>query len=152
MSQFSAVAVFCEDIREEKSGQDSIIGTLPDNMNIPTAIVPGQQALLPKFGCYLRMNLDPQDKPKELSVRLVDAQGATITAGGWEQNVLDKAFSDAIANKMPVVGLIFKVIAAPFPIVAAGQITAIAVVNGTDYVAGALNIIAPSATASPPPS
>jgi hypothetical protein len=32
MIPVSAVCVFCEDLREDKSGQDIIIGTFPDNL------------------------------------------------------------------------------------------------------------------------
>jgi len=34
----SAIAVFCEDIREEKSRQDIIIGVFPDNLNLQTSV------------------------------------------------------------------------------------------------------------------
>jgi hypothetical protein len=152
MQHFSAITIFCEDIREEKSGQDSIVGTLPDNLIIGTSPTPGASAMLPKFCTYIRINFDVEHKPNELSVKLIDAKDAIISLGGWEQPVIDKAFSDAAGNQMPIVGLIWKMIAAPFPIVAAGKITAKVIVNGTEYVAGVINIIGPSATVSPPPA
>lgn len=158
MRPVSSVAIFCEDLREEKSGQDSIIGTMPDNVNLPGAVMPNSSnpvqstPMLPKLGLYLRMNLDAEEKPTQLSVRVIDAKGELIAGGGWEQHLIDKAFKDANENKMPFVGLIFKILVAPFPIFAEGKITAIATVNETDYVAGAINITFSKPTASTPPA
>jgi hypothetical protein len=152
MKTWNAIGLFCEDIREEKSGQDTIIGILPDNLNLPSLREPNMQPLLPKFCSYVRVSLDIQDKPKGLAVKLMDTKGSLITQGAWDQSVIDKAFSDAAANNMLIVGLIWKMVASPFPVMSAGKITASLIVNGAEHIVGALNIIAPTATASPPPA
>src|SRR5437899_1144143 len=121
----SAVAIFCEDIREEKSGQDTIVGTLADNLNISTPPPsPDTVGLLPKFGLYMRINISTADQPKEVRAKLIDPKGTVIAQSDWERSVLDKAFADARANAMPVTGLVLKLVATPFPIVAMGKLTA----------------------------
>ena len=39
MALVRAVAIFCEDIRAERSGQDILIGTMSDNLALPGAPV-----------------------------------------------------------------------------------------------------------------
>jgi hypothetical protein len=149
----SAVAIFCEDIREEKSGQDTIVGTLPDNLNVSSPPPsPDAVGMLPKFGLYMRINISTADQPKEVQARLIDPKGTVIAKSDWERSVLDKAFADARANAMPITGLVLKLVAAPFPIVAMGKLTAIAVVDSKEYVAGALNIFGLTANVLPPPA
>jgi hypothetical protein len=150
MIPFSAVCVFCEDIREEKSGQDTIVGTLPDNLiaaRSPCVVSPNARPVLPRLGIYLRIHLDAQqDAPKEISAKLINAEGQVIADSAWERSVVDRTFADAKANHMPLVGLIFKVVIAPFPITPeGGKITAMSIVDGVERVAGALNIIVSTA-------
>jgi hypothetical protein len=45
MKNIDAACIVCEDIREEISGQATIIGVLPDNLAMP-----GFLSLAPKFG------------------------------------------------------------------------------------------------------
>jgi hypothetical protein len=156
MQPLSVIALFCEDIREEKSGQDTLVGTLPDNLNIgamPTGAPPTASHMLPKLGLYLRINLDSKgDVPKDVSAKLLGTDNAIMASAGWEQAVIDKAFSDSRANDVPLAGLLLKIVGGPFPIREAGKIIAIATVDGMEHVAGVLNVvIAPAASASPPP-
>src|SRR5262245_1416449 len=62
---FSVIALFCEDIREEKSGQDTIIGILPDALNVPQ--FPGA---LPKLGIYVRFHLNAESEFRSIRTRL----------------------------------------------------------------------------------
>lgn len=155
MQPASIVGIFCEDIREERSDQNTIIGALPDNLQMaPTSGLPemGAVPLFPRLGLYLRAHFDPDDKPSELSVRIVNTDGKVLVNGGWDQAVLDKAFADAKNKQMPIVGLIFKAVAGPIPILANGRIVAIATVNGTERIAAILNVTLLDATASAPPA
>jgi hypothetical protein len=147
----AAVCIFCEDIREEKSGQDSIIGTLPDNLVVAkppsVTVTPNTKSLLPKIGVYLRLHLDAaQDIPKDVSAKLINTDGQIVTQSTWAQPVVEQAFADSRANQMPLVSLIFKVVAAPFPIgLEGGKITVIAAVDGVERIAGTLNVIVSTA-------
>jgi hypothetical protein len=152
MQSFSAIGIFCEDIRQEQSGQDIIIGTFPDNVNIPSEPAStGATTVFPKLGLYVRVNFDVGGAPPtRVSVRLELPDGSSMAADGWDDNTIRKAFSDAKANQMPLVGLILKFVFTPFPIRQDGKLTAIVNVDGSDYVAGAINLIAKSANASAP--
>jgi len=150
----STVAIFCEDVREEKNGQNTIVGTLPDNLAIvgPPLVGAGLPHL-PKFACYLRVNVNAQSKPKALSAKVIDAKGTTIAQTEWAQSLIDAAYESSKANKMPLAGFIFKFSSGPFPIVGNGNVKAVVTVDGVEYVAGAVNIqVNPAATASEQPA
>jgi hypothetical protein len=101
--------------------------------------------MLPKLGVYLRVNLSVDgDKPKDVSAKVLNTSGNIIVQSGWASGVIDKAFIDAKTNQMPLVWLLFKVVAGPLTI-SGGKITVIVTIDGADYVAGALNVIVPSA-------
>jgi hypothetical protein len=154
MMPLSAVCVFCEDIREEKSGQDTIVGTLPDNLVAAKSPSVEESAnmrpLLPRLGFYLRIHLDAErDIPKEISAKVINTDGQLITQSSWERSVLDHTFAESRKNKMPLVGLIFKVVAAPLPVtMEGGKITVVVTVDGVEHLAGALNVIVSTALGS----
>lgn len=154
MAAFSATCIFCEDIREEKSGQDTIVGTLPDNININVENAPPSEkakALLSKLGVYVRMNFDVHGgEPKQVAAKLIDSNGRLIAETIWPDSVIAKAFADSLASDMPFVGLVFKVVAGPFPISQeGGKISMVAIVDGIEKVIGALNVIVSSASQPP---
>jgi hypothetical protein len=151
MIKFSAVCIFCEDIREEKSGQDTIVGTFPDNLVVEGAPPPTPTAkgIMPKLGIYLRVNLRTDgDKPANISAKVLAPSGDIIAQSGWAAELLEQSYADAIRNQMPIYGLLLKLVASPVPI-ANGKITTIVTIDGTDHLAGALNVILPSASAPP---
>src|SRR5262245_11854322 len=125
MQPFSAVAIFCEDIREEASGQNTIVGTLPDTL-VLTGALPGHandKVNLPRLGLYLRLNFDAQgDKPKQLSVKLINTNSQAIPLQGWSNETIEKAFADSRSNGTPLVGLILKMVVTPFVFPGAGRL------------------------------
>ena len=150
MPAFSAVAIFCEDIREEKSGQDIIIGTMLDNVHVQGLANPpaGALPMLARLGTYLRIHFPTEGaEPKEVSAKLIDAHGALMTHTTWPNAIIQKAFSDSKTNQMPLVGLIMKAIVGPLPIAAPGKITVVVTVDGQELIAGAVNIVLVSPSA-----
>jgi hypothetical protein len=87
-------------------------------------------------------------KPKLMSARVENASGDVVVESEWGDDVINKAFSDAIGNQMPIVGFILKLVAMSVP-AGTGRISAIATIDGVDYLAGALNVILPTAVEPP---
>ena len=147
MLPVSIVGIFCEDIREEKSGQDVIVGTLPDNLSV--AKTPG---LMPKLSVYLRIHFDAGGMPpKSISVKMIDTDGTERPLPQWEPALIEQAFTDSRTNQMPIAGLISKITFSPYPVSSLGRILIVATIDGADHIAGALNVV-PDASASPPPT
>jgi hypothetical protein len=150
MIPISAICVFCEDIREEKSGQNTIIGTYPDNIVIQkpkaSSAPPNSRAGLPRLGVYLRIHIGAErEPPKDISAKVISTTGQIVVQTTWERSMLDNSFNDSRKNQLPLVGLIFTSVISPFPIAEeGGKIRTVAVIDGIEYVAGVLNVIAAS--------
>lgn len=135
MRPFTIIGLFCEDIREEKSGQDTLIGVLPDNLNIPN--VP---AIMPKLGIYIRVQLERNANPQTLKIKL-RVPGAADMPMTKLDNLISQAKTEAETHGLPFAGLVARGVISPFPIHALGSIEAIVEVDGAEYVCGVLNLV-----------
>jgi hypothetical protein len=158
----NCVGIFCEDIREETGGTHTIIGVMPDNINLQ-----GQEGLklpdgdsgkllFPKMGFYLRANLDVSaPAPKQIAATVSFPGHGIISLGMLGTEAIEKAFADSHSNKVPSVGVVFKAVITPLPITESGLATLHVNVDGQEQMCGTLNIRIihqPDATASPQPS
>lgn len=148
MSPVSVVGIFCEDIREEKSGQDTLVGTLPDNAYVPK--VPG---VFSRLGLYGRIHLDANGPiPKSIIPRLTTPDGSEMGLPLWEQSVVDGAFRDAKFKETPLVGLILRIAFMNLPIPNVGLFTFRVTIDGTEHIGANLRITTDPSTASAPPA
>jgi hypothetical protein len=146
MQSFSAIGVFCEDIREEQSGQHTLVGIFSDNVNIPELPL-----FMPKLAIYIRINLDPAISTRTITTKLKVPGGPELPMANLS-NLIDKSTSQARENGMPYAGLLAKTVFSPFPVQAAGKIEAIVQIEGVEYICGALNVIVSAPVAAPEPS
>ena len=130
---FSIITLFCEDIREEKSGQDTLVGILPDNLVV--AAIPGR---LPKLGIYVRIHLEREDNPITMKIRVTIPQGNPVEMN--LDDVLRAAKQYAEKEGLPFAGIVAKGLISPVPIQATGKIEAIAEIDGMEYICGILTI------------
>lgn len=141
----SAVTLFCEDIREEKSGADTLIGVFPDNVQIPQ--VPGA---FPKLGIYTRIVAVVDAPPERFEIALEHLDGSEQILASFDATFVRKASDDARALGAPVVGFISKAVAAPFPIAIAGRLLLKVRTPTEEIISGNLNIkVREPTTASP---
>ncbi len=145
----NVVGVFCEDIREEKSGQVSLVGILPDNVNIsqPPPDRPNSRATIPKLGVYVRIHIGVDYDPGAMSLKLRLPDGREIDLGAVDKFLLDKAKNDARARQLPIAGIISQAVLMGFVLPQSGIITAILEAGQEKHVCAVLN-----AQISPVPS
>jgi hypothetical protein len=144
----TATALFCEDIRQEKNGQHSLVGILPDNITVE-----GLPGLAPKLGVYIRTNLDPNADLVPVSYRLVLPDGSVPVTDEVKQEVLEKAKADAIRDDSPFAGLVSRVVISPFPLEHTGRIRLLVRVGEDEILAGSINVrLATSSSEKPQPS
>lgn len=134
MQSFSAIGLFCEDIREEKSGQDTLVGILPDNVDVPS--VPG---VIPKIGLYVRVHIYETGKPQKIRIRLKMPGGEETELANLD-NLIDKSKKEAAENAIPYAGIISKSVISPFKLTSIGKVEAILEVDDEEFTCGALNI------------
>jgi hypothetical protein len=129
------VGFFCEDIRQESAGTETIIGALPDNMNVPS--VPG---MFPKLAVYLRVQIDLNEVPDSIIATLKTPWGETIKLGEADKKVLDEAQQSAKDSNLPIAGVVMRATFTPFPVKDYGLITAVAEIGGVERVCALLNL------------
>lgn len=149
MQPFNLMALFCEDIREEKGGSLMLIGLLPDTVNLKapdatgtiTQIEEDQEPdkLLAKLCVYLRINFDPAFDLGEPTMRLVLPNDEAIPIGTISAAVAKKAASEAKEKGNLFAGLISRAVLVGFRPPKMGTVKVEITISGKAYVAGALN-------------
>jgi len=143
MCPFSFIGIFCEDVRDEVAGTHTIVGVLPNNVNIG-----GLPGMIPKLGIYIRIQLGQEANPKSLKASIKVPGGSIFEIANFADSFIAKAKEESKANGTTFAGLIAKGIFSPLPITIAGTIEAIVEVDGTEYICGVLNLIPPETTAA----
>lgn len=136
MTGFSCVALFCEDVRVEASGQETLVGLFSDNLSI--AELP---TTMPKLAVYIRFNCTVDFTIENLSFKMILPNGSLVFENIVETAILEKSSAQANDVKSPTRGVKSIVTLSMFPVSEAGQYSLYSVVNGVDYLSGLMNIL-----------
>jgi hypothetical protein len=151
------MALFCEDIREEKNDTVTLIGILPDTVNVGEPPNPANGPIsgdssaraLTKLGIYTRVNFDPRKEIKEIDIRLILPNEQAIDLGKIGADVIKKSKDEAIARGNPLAGVIGRAVAAGFQIPKFGVVKLEVTIDGKAHLGAALNFRkAPEVTSS----
>ena len=135
MPSWQVVGLFCEDIREEKTGVDTLVGILPDNLNV--TVMPG---LLPKLCVYLRIHIDVNADVRSITAVLRLPPSTDKSLGGFESHFIKETQEDSRKKGAPLAGFIIKAVGGAMNIPAPGRLLAIVKINDEEVVCGSLNI------------
>jgi len=135
MADFSAIAIFCDDIRAEKAGTDTIVGVLPDNINVPD--MPG---IFPRLAVYIRLHIFDFESAPSIKIKIVDGKGELIYENVPEQMELEKIVKSTSKEKVGFLGFLSRVTMTPFIVDCDSTFKVYAEVNGIEKLAGALRI------------
>jgi hypothetical protein len=142
MSAPQAVALFCESVREETGGTQTIVGVLPDNLSIERVPV-----ALPKLSIYIRISVDPMaGDPGPLALRIVFPNGEEKELQDIDRQAILSAVADAKTKEAPLAGLLTFVTIPNFPVHHFGRVKVILRTQTGDTICGALNFQASSST------
>lgn len=148
MEVIRGLAIFCEDIREEKSGQDTLIGIMADNLAVPLTPV-----LVAKLALYVRLYFDCSAQPEAVNAALQMPSGEMHELGGASIDLVRESFLTARSKNSQLAGIILKGVFSPLPIPRDGAMNAIVTIAGVQRALGTLNVVIdPAANASEPPS
>src|SRR5665647_411847 len=111
MNIVTGIALFCEDIREEASGQNTLVGVMADNIAVPSTPV-----MLARLAIYTRVYFDISDVPEEVSAIAEMPSGEKIELGAASADLVKTSFDAAKSNNVRVAGIILKGIFSPLPI------------------------------------
>ena len=136
MNSINVIAIFCDDIRDEKSEQQTLVGILPDNIVLDR--IPGA---LSKIGFYVRIHA-PLDLPlKDVSLTITESDGKVVPLSTFEQSIIEESRKVSRDNGFSYVGLVTRAMAVPFNVSKAGLVHITVSIDGAEYHAGSLNFI-----------
>jgi hypothetical protein len=162
MNKFNIVALFCQDIREEKDDVISLIGILPDNLLTPkmtpdtVGIVRSSVRVLSSLHIYLRINFDPDFELPEALMRIVLPDDQIIEVGKISADVIAQSRSQAKEAGLPLAGVLSRLGIGGFAMPKPGILKLEVVLGEQVHLAGALNFklveenaISPNASQQP---
>lgn len=126
--------VFCESLRMESSGQETLVGVYPDNIQssqFPLA--------LPTLAVYCRISFDPKAPPSRISVRLADPDENNLFVNPIGGDVINAAIAGVAADRLPLATIITRAALAPFQATKPGQYRMYVDVDGKEAIGGLLN-------------
>jgi hypothetical protein len=138
-----AMGFFCEDVREEIAGTQTVVGVFPDNI-----VVPSVPATLPKLALYLRFMLDPSVAPGAISASLTFSNAETKEVVALPAEAGEDACRAARESGMPYAGLMTIVIMQHFNVIMAGRLVATVKMGGAEQVCAVLNFRLPDASSN----
>lgn len=136
------IGLFCEDIREEASGQQTLIGVLPDNINLPappSEAAKSARPRIPKLGLYLRVQIGTEEDLSPLTIKLIFSNGSEVDLGTIDQNLIERSKSEAKENGLALAGIRFSAVLQGFQIQSFGAMSAVAEIAGERKLFGMLN-------------
>ena len=145
----SVIALFCEDIREEKSGALTLVGVLGDNVNVPPQPeCLNTVAMLPRLCVYLRVNFDVSAELGPVTFRIIMPDGTEVPAGGVDQATLAQA-RETREKGNPMGGVISRFQFGGLVMKKLGRMTVEATIGDQKYLAGFLNFTSEGAATNP---
>lgn len=151
MLPLSVMALFCEDIREEKGDIVTLVGILPDTVNFeepPNETPMGQiTRVISKLCIYARVNFDPTMDLGVPQMWLVMPDGERLPLGDISSDIVGKSKSEAANKGNLLAGIVSRIVLAGFR-PPNGSVKLEVEINGETHLGGTLLFKG----AAPPPS
>jgi hypothetical protein len=132
------VALFCDDVREEKAGTDTLVGIFPDNVvvaEVPTSI--------PKVSIYFRFHGAVVAPVTSLQFLVtVPWSDEPILKHDVSREVIEKGVEESKINGLPLFGIISRITTYNWVVEKSGIVLVKAIVNdSSEIVCGQLRIV-----------
>lgn len=139
MSRVYPLAFFCEDIREELQGTHSLVGLLPDNIEVP-----GFPSGISNLALYLRVNFSPTDQePDSVDVFMDRGTEGRLLMSSLDPALFKKARQEALEKESPLAGVISKIRFGPLEFGEPGRITIVVKTSDEEIPCATLRIHGP---------
>lgn len=145
----NVLGLFCEDIREEKSGQLTLVGIFPDNVSTPTRpenLPTTARAVMPKIALYMRVHIGVDDDVGPMNIKLVSQNGEELDLGSINEDLIARSRREAVANGLPIAGFINHAVMQGFQVVP-GLLLGVVDIDGQRHTAAVLNFLNPQNSA-----
>jgi hypothetical protein len=141
----SILGLFCEDIREESGEILTLVGLMPDTVNVEVMPEGGKisaakkNRFLNNLCVFVRANFDPNDSVEVIALTLAFPDDSEIQLGDVPSETIKKAKMDALERGLPLSGVIFRGVLAGFRIKKSGVVRLIADIGGEKRTLAMLN-------------
>lgn len=143
MQGVQAFVLFCDSVRDEVANTQTIVGALPDNLNVP-----GIPRGLPRLTLYVRIMVDVDRPPEPMTLSLIFQDGQRREIQVFGSDIVAESCAGAKAIGMPYAGILSNVTFPNFPVLMYGRLTAVLQVGGEEIVCGMITFVeAPSSSA-----
>lgn len=149
-----AIALFCDSIRQETAGSETLVGIFSDNVNVPQVPI-----MMVRLGIYIRIQIDPDVDPNPVSLSLRLPDDTEVDLGQIDATTFDRAREQARQTGKPYGGVIVRSEMSPFGIPKYGRAEAFLRTATDKILCGHLTFRAPdspatsvSSSTAPPPS
>ncbi len=130
----SAIGIFCDDLREEKTEQETIVGVFPDNIMFPS--VPGGFS---KLALYVRITFPSDANPGEIEVRMVMPDGNEFRSN-VDPALVEKTRIDSQEQGNPISTIISRLVFGGFMVTKLGRIIVHARIGSREMIIATLNL------------
>lgn len=162
MNPLSIIGLFCEDIRVESGDVLTLVGLIPDNINmqrLPTPekgkgpIALGEGKVISNLCVYARANFEPNDPVNEITLNLVFPDERRMPLGGASADVIQRSKLQAKEKGNPLAGVIMRAQMQGFSLPGPGMVRLEAVIDSEVRLLAALNFkLAEKTTSSSEPA
>ena len=159
MIPLSILGLFCEDIREEIGGTVTLIGLIPDNVNVEFVTkghapgpTPQKTKSIYNLCIFARANFDPDDPVQQIDLALAFPDDSEIPLGGITTEIAESK-QEAKRLGSPLAGVIMRVALVGFTMKQSGVVRLMASVDGKNRAIAMLNfsVSGANAASSEPP-
>lgn len=150
MHSLSIMGFFCEDIREESGDIFTLIGLVPDNVNVQefkrgiesAGVSLSSNRIVTKLCVFVRANFDPDDPTQEILLRLILPNEQKIDLGGADATLLQQSKQQAKDKENPLAGITLRAILGGFNLPKLGIVRLEAVIDGNPRLLAAVHFTA----------
>lgn len=134
---FTTLALFCDDLRDEASGQQSLMGIWPDYIKLET---PGNAVATSRMAIYVRTMISVDETAEDLEISLYAGDQSVIRIAAIPAEFITKTIEEAKRGGMPNAGFINRMVAAAFPFSGPTLLKVVARCGEHEQIAGAASV------------
>lgn len=135
MLPISGIALFSEDVRREMDNLVTVVGVMPDNLEVP-----GFPGALAKLALYARIHIDIDFDPNPLRLHIAVNGTKSFEITSFEADLVNRTREDARDKQNPYAGLLAHSVFSPFPVPEAALLEVVMSYGNEEAVIGALRI------------
>lgn len=147
--KFTSIALFCDDIRQEASEANSLMGIWPDYVQLGS---PEGSIAMARMCVYVRTNVPIEERPEDIEVILEVIGERIIPIATMSRDFVAATIAESVRGGAPNAGFINRAVTGNFPFEKPTSLRVLVKSGDTQIIAGAVRVtpvVAPNASSPP---